>query len=36
MASYPSMENMNKVSPLNEGMVPDGLMDADVSEYKGI
>jgi hypothetical protein len=35
-ASYPSMENISKMKTLNEGMEPDGLMDADVSEYKGI
>jgi hypothetical protein len=36
MASYSSMENINKLKTHNEGMEPDGLMDADVSEYKGI
>ena len=35
-ASYPSMENISKLKTLNEGMQPDGLMDVDVSEYKGI
>jgi len=36
MVSYPSMENISKQKTLNEGMEPDGLMAADVSEYKGI
>jgi hypothetical protein len=35
-ASYPSMENISKLKTLNEGMEPDGLMDKDVSEYKGM
>jgi hypothetical protein len=35
-ASYPSMENISKLKTLNERLEPDGLMDADVSEYKGI
>jgi len=30
------MENISKLKTLNEGMEPDGLMDADISEYKGI
>jgi len=34
--SYPFMENISKLKTLNEGMEPDGLMDADVSEYIGI
>ena len=35
-ASYTIMENISKLKTLNEGMEQDGLMDADVSEYKGI
>jgi len=35
-ASYLSMENIRRLKTLNEEMEPDGLMDADVSEYKGI
>jgi hypothetical protein len=35
-ASYPSMENISKLKTLNEGMEPDGLMDADENVYKGI
>ena len=35
-ASYPSMENICKLKTLNEGMEPDGLMDADEKECKGI
>jgi hypothetical protein len=33
-ASYPSVENICKLKTLNEGMEPDGLMDADESECK--
>jgi hypothetical protein len=36
MASYSSMENISKVKTLKKGMEPNGLMDADVSEYEGI
>jgi hypothetical protein len=30
------MENICKLKTLNEGLEPEGLMDADESEYKGI